>query len=84
MTQITNQGEIFYRMRYLGGDTPAHHIGGNRFRGLIEDELYEVYLIRTTKDFPPYWMLTVSVPEEGGVTIHYWHIEDFAQEWEDV
>lgn len=85
MTRTTNKGEMFYRMKYLGGDTPAHRISGDRVWCLIEDEAYEVYLSRTIKnDFPPYWMLTIHVPEEGDVIMYYWHIEDFVQEWKDI
>ena len=85
MVQTTNQGEMFYRMKYLGGIIPVHRIGGDRVCCLLEDETYEVYLSRTIQnDFPPYWELTVHVPEEGNVIMHYWHIEDLAEEWEDV
>lgn len=53
MAQTTNQGGMFYRMKYLGGDTPAHRISGDRVRCLIEDEAYEVYLSRTIENgFP--------------------------------
>ncbi len=85
MAQTTNQGEMFYRMKYLGGDTPAHRISGDRVRCLIEDEAYEVYLRRTIEnDFPPYWMLTIHLPGESDVIMYYWHIEDFVEEWEDL
>ena len=85
MTQITNQGEMFYRMKYLGGDTPAYHASGNKFQELIEHELYEVYLSRTVEnEASPHWVLDVYVPGEGNVYIHYWSIEDFVEEWEDI
>lgn len=85
MAQTTNQGEMFYRMKYLGGDTPVHRISGDRVRCLIEDEAYEVYLRRTIEnDFPPYWMLTIHLPGESDVIMYYWHIEDFVEEWEDL
>lgn len=85
MVQTTNQGEMFYRMKYLGGDTPVYHASGNRFQELIEHELYEVHLSRTVEnEVSPRWVLDVYVPGEGNVYIHYWGIEDFIEEWEDI
>lgn len=85
MAQTTNQGEMFYRMKYLGGDTPAYHTSGNRFQELIENEIYEVYLSRTAEnEASPHWVLDVYVPYEGTVFIRYWDIEDFVKEWEDI
>ena len=85
MAQTTNQGEMFYRMKYLGGDTQAHRISGDRVWCLIEDEAYEVYLSRTIEnEVSPRWVLDVYVPGEGNVYIHYWDIEDFIEEWEDI
>ena len=50
MVQTTNKGEAFYRMKYLGGDTPVYRTNGNRFQELIENEIYEVYLSRIAEN----------------------------------
>ena len=85
MTQITNQGEMFYRMKYLGGDTPAYHTSGDRSQELIDNEIYEVYLSRAAEnEVSPHWRLGVCLPYEGIVSMRYWDIEDFVEEWEDL
>lgn len=85
MVQTTNQGEAFYRMKYLGGDTPVYRTNGNRFQELVENEIYEVYLSRIAEnEISPRWRLGICLPYEGIVFVRYWDIEDFVEEWEDL
>jgi hypothetical protein len=84
MTQVTNQGDAFYFMKYLGGDTKITSSDGSTFRGLIKDEAYEVYLERSLKNnIPPLWRLSIFVPNKGDVLIYYYDIKHFTEEWKD-
>lgn len=49
MVQITNQGEAFYCMKYLGGDTPAYHTSGNRFQELVRTRYTKCILAELLK-----------------------------------